>query len=69
MVLVPAYDAFDIAKKILEEYEIQFSKVRDRLPFHLGIIAFHRKTPLYVVMDAGKRLIDAFKRKTKTSKC
>jgi len=64
MVLVPAYDAFDIAKKILEEYEIQFSKVRDRLPFHLGIIAFHRKTPLYVVMDAGKRLIDAFKRKT-----
>jgi len=69
MVLVPAYDAFDIAKKILEEYEIQFSKVRDRLPFHLGIIAFHRKTPLYVVMDAGKRLIDAFKKKTKTSKC
>lgn len=60
MVLVPAYDAFDIAKKILEEYEIQFSKVRDRLPFHIGIIGFHRRTPLYVAMDAGKRLIEAF---------
>jgi len=66
MALVPAYDAFDIAKKILEEYEIQFSKVRDRLPFHIGIIAFHKRTPLYVAMDAGKRLIETFKNKTKT---
>ena len=66
MVLVPAYDAFDIAKKILEEYEIQFSKVKDRLPFHLGIIGFHKRTALYVVMDAGKRLIEAFKKKSKT---
>ncbi|RLE44854.1 CRISPR-associated protein Csx11 [Candidatus Woesearchaeota archaeon] len=66
MVLVPAYEALDIAERILDEYEIQFSKVRDRLPFHLGIIAFHRKTPLYVVVDAGKRLLEAFKRETKT---
>ncbi|MBC7333820.1 MAG: CRISPR-associated protein Csx11 [Actinobacteria bacterium] len=66
MALVPAYDALDIAKKILEEYKIQFSKVRDRLPFHLGIIAFHRRTPLYVAMDAGKRLIKAFSSGTKT---
>jgi hypothetical protein len=66
MTLVPAYDAFDIAKEILKEYEIQFSKVRDRLPFHLGIIAFHRRTPLYVAMDAGRRLINAFKDSTKT---
>ncbi len=66
MALVPAYDAIDIVKKILEEYEIQFSKVRDRLPFHIGIIAFHRKTPLYIAMDAGKRLIEAFKKQTKT---
>ena len=65
MVLVPAYEAFDITERILEEYEIQFSKVRDRLPFHLGIIAFHRKTPLYVVMDAGRRLIDTFKERSK----
>ena len=68
MVLVPAHDALEIAKKILEQYEIQFSKVRDRLPFHLGIIAFHRRTPLYVVMDAGKRLLESFEEKTKSIK-
>lgn len=66
MILVPAYEAFEIAKRIYEEYEIQFSKVRDRLPFHLGIIAFHRRTPLYVAMDAGKRLLKAFSQKTIT---
>jgi CRISPR-associated Csx11 family protein len=66
MILVPAYDAFEIAKRIYEEYELQFSKVRDRLPFHLGIIAFHRRTPLYVAMDAGKRLLNAFRQRTET---
>jgi CRISPR-associated Csx11 family protein len=66
MILVPAYEALDIATRILNEYEIQFSKVRDRLPFHLGIIAFHRKTPLYVVMDAGRRLLEAYNQKTQT---
>ena len=68
MVLVPAYEALDIAERILNEYEIQFSKVRHRLPFHLGIIAFHRKTPLYVVIDAGRRLIEAFKERDKKFK-
>lgn len=66
MAIVSAYDALDIAKKIFEEYEVQFSKVRDRLPFHIGIIAFHRKTPLYVAIDAGKRLIETFRKKTRT---
>ncbi|ADA66505.1 CRISPR-associated protein, Csx11 family [Thermotoga petrophila RKU-10] len=60
MILVPAYEALDIAEKILMEYEKQFSKVRDRLPFHLGIIAFHRRTPLYIVMDAARRLLKRF---------
>lgn len=60
MILVPAYEALDIAEKILMEYEKQFSKVRDRLPFHLGVIAFHRRTPLYIVMDAARRLLKRF---------
>jgi hypothetical protein len=62
MMLVPAHEALDIAEEILKEYEKEFSKVRDRLSLHLGIIAFHRKTPLYVVMDAGRRLIEAFRK-------
>jgi len=60
MVLVPASEALDIAEKIVKEYEIQFSKVMDRLPFHLGIIAFHNRMPLYVVIDAARRLLDKF---------
>lgn len=64
--LVPAYDALDVAEKIRKAYETQFSKVRDRLPLHLGVIAFHKRTPLYVVMDAGRRLLEAFKQETKT---
>ncbi|WP_281755063.1 CRISPR-associated protein Csx11 [Thermodesulfovibrio yellowstonii] len=68
MLLIPAYDALNIAQKMFEQYEVQFSKVMDRLPFHLGIIAFHRRTPLYIAMDAAKRLIKAFNTKTKTIK-
>lgn len=60
MALAPAYDALTIAQRIYEEYCRQFSKVRDRLPLHLGVLAFHRRTPLYVAMDAARRLGDAF---------
>jgi len=63
MIIVPAYDALDIVNKIIEDYKVQFSKVRDRLPLNVGIIAFHRKDPLYIAMDAGNKLIEAFKRK------
>ncbi|KJS02122.1 MAG: hypothetical protein VR68_03620 [Peptococcaceae bacterium BRH_c4a] len=63
MALVPAGDALTIAQRIYEEYCRQFSKVRDRLPLHLGVLAFHRRTPLYVAMDAAQRLGDAFQEK------
>ena len=68
MIFIPASEALDIAEKIIKEYEKQFSKVRDRLPLHLGIIAFHRKMPLYVVMDAGRRLLQTFKEKSEEFK-
>lgn len=56
--LVPLNRTWDIIKLIKREYEIQFSKVQNRLPIKLGLIAFKRKYPLYVVMDAVKRLIN-----------
>jgi len=61
MSLVPAWDVQKILENIISEYKIQFSKVRDRLPFHLGVVFFHRKTPLFTVMDAGKRMISCFR--------
>jgi len=60
MVLVPAFDALAIAKGIYDKYCHNFSKVRDRLPLHLGVLAFHRRTPLYLALDAAKRLVEAF---------
>ncbi|MEJ2252316.1 MAG: hypothetical protein P8Y97_21980, partial [Candidatus Lokiarchaeota archaeon] len=63
MILVPAYQALDILGKIVEEYEKQFGKVRDRLPLHLGIIGFHRKTPITLVMDASTNWFEKVKKK------
>jgi len=48
----------DIIKLIKKEYEIRFSKVQNRLPIKLGLIAFKRKYPLYIVLDAVKRFLN-----------
>jgi len=64
MILVPTCDAPDIIDTIVKEYEIQFSKVRDRLPLHTGAVFFHRKTPLFSAIDAGKRILESFKKKS-----
>ncbi len=56
--LIPLQRSLDIIKLIKKEYEIQFSKVQNRLPIKLGLIAFKRKYPLYVVLDAVKRFLN-----------
>jgi len=55
--LVPGVDAADIAQAIRQKYEDEFSKVRNRLPLHLGVVYFHRRTPLYAAMDAARRML------------
>jgi len=65
IILVPANQALDIISKIMEEYEIQFGKVIDRLPLHLGIIGFHRKTPLNLLMEAISNWLDRIKEREK----
>jgi len=57
VVLIPLQRSLDIIKLIKKEYEIQFSKVQNRLPIKLGLIAFKRKYPLYVVLDTVKRFL------------
>ncbi len=57
MALVPADKALDIANHIRTEYEIQFSKVKNRLPLHLNIVFFNRKQPLYAALDAARRML------------
>jgi hypothetical protein len=55
--LVPGVDAADIAQAIHKKYESEFSKVKNRLPLHLGLVYFHRRTPLYAAMDTARRML------------
>lgn len=57
MVLVPADRALPVLNHIRREYEVQFSKVKNRLPLHLNAVFFSRREPLYAVMDAARRML------------
>jgi CRISPR-associated Csx11 family protein len=58
MTLIPADKAMDIVQHIQTEYEVQFSKVRNRLPLHLSLVFFHRRLPLYAAMDAARKMLN-----------
>lgn len=57
LALVPGVDAADILQAIYEQYEKAFGKVRNRLPLHLGVVYFHRRSPLYAALDAAQRML------------
>ena len=58
MTLVPADKALDVTRAIKEKYEREMGKVRNRLPLHLGVVYFHRRTPLRAALEAGRRMLD-----------
>lgn len=58
MALVPADEALDIVTAIKTKYEREMGKVRNRLPLHLGLVYFHRRTPLRAALDAGRRMLN-----------
>jgi len=58
MTLVPADRAMEVVRAIKEKYEREMSKVRDRLPLHLGIVIAPRRTPLRAVLEAGRAMLD-----------
>ena len=57
MILVPASKALAVAQHIKSEYEVQFSRVKNRLPLHLSVVFFGRKQPFYAVLDAARRML------------
>jgi hypothetical protein len=57
LALVPGEDALGIAAEIADRYAFEMGKVRSRLPLDLSLIYFHRKTPLYAVIDAARRFL------------
>lgn len=57
MALVPANRALDVVQSIKTKYEREMGKVRNRLPLHLGVVYFHRRTPLRAALDAGRQML------------
>lgn len=57
MTLVPADRSLNLLKEIKTKYEREMGKVRNRLPLHLGVIYFQRRTPLRAVLDAGQAMM------------
>ncbi|MCW6034763.1 CRISPR-associated protein Csx11 [Spirulina subsalsa FACHB-351] len=57
MALVPAEKSLDVVKAIKTKYEIEMGKVRNRLPLHLGVVYFNRRTPLRSALDAGRQML------------
>ena len=58
MVIVPGDKAMQVAEQIKKDYEEQFSKVQNRLPLHLNLVFFDRRTPLYSAIDTARRMLD-----------
>lgn len=57
MALVPAEKSLDVVKAIQTKYDREMGKVRNRLPLHLGVIYFNRRTPLRSALDAGRQML------------
>ncbi len=57
MALVPAEKSLDVIRTIKTKYEREMGKVRNRLPLHLGVVYFRRRTPLRAAIDAGRQML------------
>ncbi|HAJ79691.1 MAG TPA: hypothetical protein DCO75_07955, partial [Fibrobacteres bacterium] len=60
LLMVPAEHAFDVATKIERKYNEEFGKVRGRLSMNIGLLYFNYKHPVYLVLDAARRMIEGF---------
>ena len=55
-VLLPAKQARAYIQELDKLYKDYFGFVSDRLPVHIRTVYFYYKTPLYIVMDAARRM-------------
>lgn len=60
MAIVPADKAVKISTEIYDKYIKHFGKVAGRLPFSIGNIFFKRETPMFVVLNAGNKMVNTF---------
>jgi len=62
LAIVPADRTVEITENIYSEYIKQFGKVMGRLPLSIGNIFFEEKTPMFVILDSARRMIQNFER-------
>jgi len=62
MAIVPANKALKVTNSIHKKYEERFGKVVGRLPLSIGNIFFRKKMPMFVVLDAGKKMLNNFEK-------
>ncbi|MBO3840414.1 MAG: CRISPR-associated protein Csx11 [Nitrososphaerota archaeon] len=60
MLLCPAKPALSIVNEIKSYFFNRFEKALGKLNLNLGVLYFKYKYPLYIILDAGKRLIKEF---------
>lgn len=63
MLLCPAKYALALITRIKVYFFNRFSKALGKLSLNLGLICFKYKQPLYLVLDAGRRLLKEFENK------
>jgi hypothetical protein len=61
--IVPASDSIKIVELLIKLYNNRFEKVIGKLPLNIGLLVSKRKFPLYVLLEAGERMLqsDGFK--------
>ena len=62
--IVPALDSMKIIELITKLYNERFEKVLGKLPLNVKLLVAKRKFPLYVLLDAEKRMLEGDEFKT-----
>ncbi len=61
MYLIPAGKAMEISNRLRDEFNNKYKKALGRLCLNIGVVFANHKYPLYMVLDAGKRMLKEFK--------
>ncbi len=67
-VLLPLEAASECVDQAIEAWNEEFSRVWDRLPLRIGVVAFPRKTPFQAVLEATRNLEDRLGKSEKVEK-
>jgi CRISPR-associated Csx11 family protein len=65
LAIVPADSALQFTNQIYKKYIREYGKVIGRLPFAIGNIFFDKHMPMFIVLDAARRLLKTFERNSK----